>query len=131
MHQKLLTSTAWTLDSLDVLDLPRLAEAFVGFWNRILSNRVSESVKVRRLVVVEIIELTGLTPTPALTEYGFNTSLPPGVAHTHPTMAQATGVVLHFKNHTETACLRSINYRDIATWGTERGAHGITLCIAL
>jgi hypothetical protein len=38
--------------SLDVLGLPRLAEALIGFWNRTLSsNRVSESVKVRRLVV--------------------------------------------------------------------------------
>jgi hypothetical protein len=49
--------------SLDVLGLPRLAEALIGFWNRTLSsNRVSESVKVRRLVVcVRVIEAADLS----------------------------------------------------------------------
>jgi hypothetical protein len=49
--------------SLDVLGLPGLAEALIGFWNRTLSsNRVSESVKVRRLVVcVRVIEATDLS----------------------------------------------------------------------
>jgi hypothetical protein len=48
--------------SLNVLGLPRLAEALIGFWNRTLSsNRVSESVKVRRLVVCErVIEAADL-----------------------------------------------------------------------
>jgi hypothetical protein len=48
---------------LDVLGLPRLAEALIGFWNRTLSsNRVSESVKVRRLVVcVRVIEAADLS----------------------------------------------------------------------
>jgi hypothetical protein len=49
--------------SLDVLGLPRLAEALIEFWNRTLSsNRVSESVKVRRLVVcVRVIEAADLS----------------------------------------------------------------------
>jgi hypothetical protein len=49
--------------SLDVLGLPRLAEALIGFWNRTLSsNRVTESVKVRRLVVcVKVIEAADLS----------------------------------------------------------------------
>jgi hypothetical protein len=49
--------------SLDVLGLPRLAEALIGFCNRTLSsNRVSESVKVRRLVVcVRVIEAADLS----------------------------------------------------------------------
>jgi hypothetical protein len=49
--------------SLDVLGLPRLAEALIGFWNRTSSsNRVSESVKVRRLVVcVRVIDAAELS----------------------------------------------------------------------
>jgi hypothetical protein len=49
--------------SLDVLGLPRLAEALIGFWNRTSSsNRVSESVKARRLVVcVKVIEAADLS----------------------------------------------------------------------
>ena len=49
--------------SLYVLGLPRLAEVLIGFWNRTLSsNRVSESVKVRRLVVcVRVVEATDLS----------------------------------------------------------------------
>jgi Family of unknown function (DUF6535) len=49
--------------SLNVLGLPRLAEALIGFWNRTLSsNRVSESVKVRRLIVfVRVIEAADLS----------------------------------------------------------------------
>jgi hypothetical protein len=49
--------------SLDVLGLPRLAEALIGFWNRTMSsNRVSESVKARRLVVcVKVIEAADLS----------------------------------------------------------------------
>ena len=49
--------------SLDVLGLQRLAEALIGFWNRTLSsNRVTESVKVRRLVVcVRVIEAADLS----------------------------------------------------------------------
>jgi hypothetical protein len=51
------------LSSLDVLGLPRLAEALIGFSNCTLSsNRVSESVKVRRLVVcLRVIEPAGLS----------------------------------------------------------------------
>jgi Family of unknown function (DUF6535) len=49
--------------SLDMLGPPRLAEALVEFWNRTLSsNRVSESVKGRRLVVcMRVIEATNLS----------------------------------------------------------------------
>jgi Family of unknown function (DUF6535) len=49
--------------SLDVLGLPRLAEALIEFWNRTLSsNRVPESVKVRRLVVcMRVIEAADLS----------------------------------------------------------------------
>jgi hypothetical protein len=49
--------------SLDVLGLPRLAEALIAFWNRTSSsNRVSESVKVRRLVVcVRVVEAADLS----------------------------------------------------------------------
>ena len=49
--------------SLDVLGLPRLAEALIEFWNRTLSsNRVSESVKVCRLVAcVRVIEAADLS----------------------------------------------------------------------
>ena len=49
--------------SLEELGLPRLAEALIGFWNRTLSsNRVTESVKVRRLVVcVRLIETADLS----------------------------------------------------------------------
>jgi hypothetical protein len=49
--------------SLDVLGLPTLAEALIGFWNRTLSsNQVTESVKVRRLVVcVKVIEAADLS----------------------------------------------------------------------
>ena len=48
--------------SLDVLGLPRLAEALIAFWNRTSSsNRISESVKVRRLVVcVRVVEAADL-----------------------------------------------------------------------
>jgi hypothetical protein len=48
---------------LDALGLPRLAEALIEFWNCTLSsNRVSESVKVRRLVVcVRVIEAAYLS----------------------------------------------------------------------
>ena len=50
---------------LELLGLPRLAEALIEFWNRTLSsNRVSESVKVRRLVVcVRVIEAAELSIT--------------------------------------------------------------------
>jgi hypothetical protein len=46
-----------------VLGLQTLAEALIGFWNRTLSsNRVPESVKVRRLVVcVKVIEAADLS----------------------------------------------------------------------
>ena len=49
--------------SLDVPGLPRVAEALIEFWNRTLSsNRVSDSVKVRRLVVcVRVIEAADLS----------------------------------------------------------------------
>ena len=49
--------------SLKFLCLPRLAESLIGFWNRTLSsNRVAESVKVRRLVVcVRLIEAADLS----------------------------------------------------------------------
>ena len=49
--------------SLDILGLPRLAEALIGFWNRTLSSsRVTESVKVRRLVIcVRVIEAADLS----------------------------------------------------------------------
>jgi hypothetical protein len=49
--------------SLDVLGLPRLAEALIGFWNRTWSSdRISESVKVRRLVVcVRVIKAADLS----------------------------------------------------------------------
>ena len=49
--------------TLEVLGLPRLAEALIAFWNRTLSsNRVAESVKVRRLVVcVKVVEATDLS----------------------------------------------------------------------
>ncbi|KAF8499577.1 hypothetical protein F5888DRAFT_87207 [Russula emetica] len=53
--------------SLDVLGLPKLAEALIAFWNRTLSsNRVSESVKVQRLVtcvrVIEAVDLSIAVP---------------------------------------------------------------------
>lgn len=49
--------------SLRVLGLPKLAEALIEFWNCSLSsNRVSESVKVRRLVVcMRVIEAADLS----------------------------------------------------------------------
>ena len=49
--------------SLDILGQQRLAEALVGFWNRTLtSNRVSESVKGRRLVVcMRVLEAADLS----------------------------------------------------------------------
>ena len=49
--------------SLNVLGLPRLAEALIGFWNRTLSsNRVPESIKVRRMMVcVKVIEAADLS----------------------------------------------------------------------
>ena len=49
--------------SLDLLGLERLAEALIEFWNRTWSsNRVSESVKVRRLVIcVRVIEAADLS----------------------------------------------------------------------
>ena len=49
--------------SLDILGQQRLAEALVAFWNRTLSsNRLSESVKGRRLVVcARVIEATNVS----------------------------------------------------------------------
>jgi hypothetical protein len=49
--------------SLDILGLQRLAEALVEFWNRTLSSdRVSESVKGRRLIIcMRVIEATDLS----------------------------------------------------------------------
>src|SRR6267154_1863451 len=53
--------------SLDILGRERLAEALVAFWNRTLSsNRASESVKGRRLVIcmrlIEAAELSSAVP---------------------------------------------------------------------